>query len=99
MLAARVSTMRSAVGGPAPAPAPMAMVNTMVADVAEASGPGRRLAQTKTAAVKPAMGGRVAMAPAGAVAGKVRRDDAACACWFDCSQVLTCSDGPACSFP
>lgn len=81
MLAARVSTMRSAVGGPAPAPAPMAMVNTMGADVAEASGPGRRLAQTKTAAVKPAaaMGGRVAMAPAGAVAGKVRRDDAACA--------------------
>jgi hypothetical protein len=81
MLAARVSTMRSAVGGPAPAPAPMAMVNTMVADVAEASGPGRRLAQTKTAAVKPAaaMGGRMAMAPSGAVAGKVRRDDAACA--------------------
>ena len=63
--------MRGSAMSMAPAPAPAMMDNTMAADVAEA-GSGRRLTQVKTKTVSGGAGGRLAVAPAGAVTGKVR---------------------------
>ena len=75
MLAARGTVMRGSAMTPAPAPAP-SMDNAMAGDLDEA-GPGRRLAQATK--IKTAAMGRTAVAPAGAVAGKVRPDGSA---WF-----------------